>query len=138
MDDILIAIEGNQKHHRMIVHDILDLLEEESFFLKPTKCKFEQETVDYLGITITNGTICINPMKRKGLVAWPCVLKTVKQLQSTLGVLGYQRPFIKGFTAIARLLTDLLKKGKEFLWTPECMKALDDLLTIVESDLVLY
>ena len=53
-------------------------------------------------------------------------------------MLGYQRPFIKGFAAIAKPLTDLLKKGREFLWTPECTKSLDDLLTIVELDPVLY
>ena len=53
-------------------------------------------------------------------------------------MLGYQRPFIKGFVAIAKPLTDLLKKGKEFLWTPKFTKSLDDLLTIVELDLMLY
>ena len=71
MDDILVTMEGDLKCHRMIVHEVLDLLERESFFLKPTKCKFEQKTIDYLGITVTDGMICINPMKRKGLAAWP-------------------------------------------------------------------
>ena len=69
MDDILITMEGDRECHRMIVHDIPDLLKKESFFLKPTKCKFEQDTINYLGITITNGTIHIDSMKRKGLVA---------------------------------------------------------------------
>ena len=55
----------------MIVHDVLDLLEQESFFLKPTKCKFEQKTIDYLGITVMDETICIDLTKRKGLAAWP-------------------------------------------------------------------
>ena len=78
MDDILVAMEGDLKRHQMIVHEVLDLLERESFFLKPTKCKFKQKTIDYLGITITDGTIHINPTKRKGLAAWPRVLKTIK------------------------------------------------------------
>ena len=116
----------------------MDLLDEELFFLKVTKCKFKQRSIDYLGITITDGTIHINPTKRKGLASWPRVLTTLKQLQSTLGVLGYQQPFIKGFAAIAKLLTNLLKKGKEFIWTKQCTKALDNLLGIVESDPVLH
>ena len=80
MDDILIAMEGDLEHHWIIVHEVLDLLERESFFLKPIKCKFEQKTIDYLGIPMTDGTICIDLTKRKGLAAWPRVLKTVKQL----------------------------------------------------------
>jgi hypothetical protein len=39
------------------VHEALDLLEEESFFLKPAKCKFEQQLIDYLGIMVTKGTV---------------------------------------------------------------------------------
>jgi hypothetical protein len=39
------------------VHEVLDLLEEESFFLKPAKCKFEQQLIDYLGIVVTKGTV---------------------------------------------------------------------------------
>jgi Reverse transcriptase (RNA-dependent DNA polymerase) len=41
MDDILIATNNDLSLHRRIVHDVLDLLETESFFLKPSKCKFE-------------------------------------------------------------------------------------------------
>ena len=89
MDDILIAMEDDLNRHRRIVHDVLNLLDEESFFLKVTKCKFEQKSIDYLGITVMDGTICIDPTKRKGLASWPCILTTLKQLQSTLGVLGY-------------------------------------------------
>ena len=118
MDDILIATEDNLDRHQQIVYDVLELLDEESFFLKVTKCKFKQKSIDYLGITMTDGTIHIDPTKRKGLASWPQVLTTLKQLQSTLGVLGYQQPFIKGFTAIAKPLMDLLKKGAAFVWTP--------------------
>ena len=91
------------------------MLDEESFFLKVTKCKFEQKSIDYLGITVMDGTIHIDPTKRKGLANWPRVLTMLKQLWSTLGILGYQQPFIQGFTAIAKPLMDLLKKGKEFI-----------------------
>ncbi len=56
-------------------------------------------------------------MKVEGLVNWPRGLQTIKQVWSTLGVLGYQRPFIPGFTHIAQPLTNLLKKGTTFTWT---------------------
>jgi RNase H-like domain found in reverse transcriptase len=59
-------------------------------------------------------------------------------VHSTLGVLGYQWPFIPGFTKIAKPLTDLLKKEQSFQWTDECTKVVDKLITIVTNNPVLY
>jgi RNase H-like domain found in reverse transcriptase len=55
-----------------------------------------------------------------------------------LGVLGYQRPFIRGFAQLAQPLTQLLKKDRKFEWTSECTTALDTLIKIVTSDPVLH
>jgi RNase H-like domain found in reverse transcriptase len=120
------------------VHEVLDVLEEESFFLKLTKCKFEQQSIDYLGIVVTKGTVQIDPMKQNGLAAWPCQLTLVKQVCSTLGVLGYQRPFICSFAHLACPIMQLFKKEKKFEWTEECMAALDKLIGIIMSDPVLH
>jgi Reverse transcriptase (RNA-dependent DNA polymerase) len=114
MDNILITTPDNPELYEQIVHEVLELLEEESFFLKPTKCKFEQRSIKYLGIVVKEGTIHIDPTKSDRLKSWPRQLSTVKQVRSMLGVLGYQRPFIKGYVHLARPLTDLLKKDVPF------------------------
>jgi Reverse transcriptase (RNA-dependent DNA polymerase) len=57
MDDILVATTRDKVLHRKIVHKVLELLEKESFFLKPLKCKFKQESIDYLGIVVSKGTV---------------------------------------------------------------------------------
>jgi Reverse transcriptase (RNA-dependent DNA polymerase) len=137
MDDILIATNDDLSLHRRIIHDVLDLLETESFFLKPSKCKFERSSIDYLGIVVSNGAISIDPTKRDGLAAWPEQLSTVKQVRSTLGVFSYQRPFIRGFADIAKPLTELTKKDTPFIWTPQCTEAIQRLKKIVLSDPVL-
>jgi Reverse transcriptase (RNA-dependent DNA polymerase) len=124
MDDILIATTNDLPLHWQIIHDVLDLLERESFFLKPSKCKFERTSIDYLGIVVSNGTISIDLTKCNGLATWPEHLATVKQVHSTLGVFGYQRPFIRGFANIAKPLTELTKKDMPFLWTPRCTTAI--------------
>jgi Reverse transcriptase (RNA-dependent DNA polymerase) len=67
MDDILIATNDDLPLHQQIIHDILDLLEAESFFLKPSKCKFKCSLIDYLGIIVSNGAISIDPTKHDGL-----------------------------------------------------------------------
>jgi RNase H-like domain found in reverse transcriptase/Integrase zinc binding domain len=52
-------------------------------------------------------------------------------------MLGYQCPFIPNFVAITRPLTALLKKDNLFIWTPECVKALNTLIKVVTSSSVL-
>ncbi len=53
MDNILITTDNDSTCHQQIVHEVLDKLEEESYFLQLTKCKFEKEKVDYLGVIIS-------------------------------------------------------------------------------------
>ena len=55
-----------------------------------------------------------------------------------LGILGYQRPFIPGFAHIARPLTNLLKKGTNFLWMNAHSEAIEKLINITLNNPVLY
>jgi hypothetical protein len=66
------------------------MFHQESFFLKLAKCNFEQTSIDYLGIWVEGGIICINPTKKKSLAQWTCTLSSVKEVCWVLGVLGYQ------------------------------------------------
>jgi hypothetical protein len=52
VDNILVATDNNMERHQQIVHEVLDLLTEESYFLCPAKCSFEQNHVTYLGIIV--------------------------------------------------------------------------------------
>src|SRR6202012_1022819 len=131
VDDILIATGDNLERHRQIVHDVLDLLEEESYFLHPTKCTFEQRRVEYLGVVVEGGKILPDPKKTSALKDWPRTLSTVKEVRSILGVLGYQRPFIAHYADIARPLVALTKKNHPFVWTPECTTALNTLINTI-------
>ena len=90
MDDVLIATGEDLDLHRQIVHEVLDLFKRESYFLRPAKCDFEQRQITYLGVVIKGNNITIDPAKTEGLSEWPRELKTVKEVCSVLGVLGYQ------------------------------------------------
>ena len=138
MDDCLIATaEGELTLHRQMNHRLLDLFKENSYFLKPSKCIFEQLEVDFLGVQLGHGEISIDPSKIAGIKDWPTTLRSIKEVHSTLGVLGFQRPFIPGFAGIAKPLTSLLKKNITFNWMLNCTKALEQLITIVMSEPVL-
>ena len=104
MDDWWIATDSTPKGtalHWKITHEFLDQMEKKSYFLKVSKTKFEEPQMEILGWQVGAGGICIDPSKVTGIRDWPCRLKDVKQVWSTLGVLGYQQPFIKNFAAIA-------------------------------------
>ena len=113
-------------------------MEKKLCFLKVSKTKFEEPQMEILGWQVGVGGICINPSKIARIKEWPQQLKDVKQVRSTLGVLGYQRPFIKNFAAIARPLHNLTKKDTPFEWTQECTDALERLIQAVTSETVLY
>jgi hypothetical protein len=131
VDDVLVATDNNMERHRQIVHEVLDLLTEESYFLRPAKCSFEQNHVTYLGIIVEGNKLLPDPKKTGALKDWPRTLNTVKQVCSILGVLGYQRPFIPNYADIARPLVALTKKDQPFCWTPDCTNALNQLITII-------
>jgi hypothetical protein len=76
-------------------------MEECSYFLKPKKCQFEKEEMEILGWLVGGGRVRIDPAKVKGISEWPRTLKSVEEVRKTLGVLGYQQPFIQGFASIA-------------------------------------
>ena len=137
MDDILITTPDDEELHAEIVNVVLDMLATEDFFLKLSKCSFHQRTMNYLGIRIEGGIICIDPTKRNGLATWKAVLDDVHDVRSILGLFGYNCPFIKGYAHIVQPVQHLTKKDVPFVWTPECTQAICTLKAIVSSDPVL-
>ena len=85
MDDILIATKADEEFHQQIIHEVLDLLAREDFYLKLSKCLFHQGSIDYLGIWINGRHIKINPTKLHGLADWCEILQNMHEVRSTLG-----------------------------------------------------
>ena len=94
--------------------------------------------MEILGWLVGGGKAQIDPAKIKGISEWPRTLKNVSEVRSTLGVLGYQHPFIPEFAMIAWPLTNLTKKDTSFIWTQKCHDTLDKLITIITTGPVLW
>jgi hypothetical protein len=75
--------------------------------------------VPFLGHIISNGDISVDPAKVKEIVAWS-IPTIVTEILSFLGLVGYYRRFIEGFSKIAKPMTSLLEKGREFKWDEKC------------------
>ena len=69
--------------------------------------------------------------KAAGLAKWPRWLRNVKEVRRTLGILGYQCPFIKGYAQLARPLMELTQKGVPFHWEEQHMQALNHLINLI-------
>jgi hypothetical protein len=63
--------------------------------------------------------VAFDPEKIKSIMDWP-IPKDVFDIRSFMGLAGYYRRFIKGFSNIGFPVTSLQKKGVKFIWTPEC------------------
>ena len=64
MDDILIYSKRLKEHHQ-VVWEVLKRLEHYDLYLKPKKCKFEKDPMEYLGMIIRPGEVQID---RKSVV----------------------------------------------------------------------
>jgi hypothetical protein len=68
----------------------------------------------------------VDPAKVKEIVAWS-IPTTVTKVRSFLGLAGYYQRFIEGFSKIAKPMTSLLEKGREFKWDEKCQESFDQL-----------
>ena len=131
IDNMIVATKGDHQCHQQIVSELLNIFQENSYFLHPTKCEFKVSKIKCLGLIVDGTTLSIDLKKADGLHNWPWTLSTVKEVQSMLGVLGYQRPFIPHYANIVRPLMNLTKKNIPVIWTQECQTALDTLINAV-------
>ena len=68
----------------------------------------------------------MDPKKIRAISDWP-LPKDVADVWSFMGLTGYYRRFIEGFSKIAYPITSLQKKGVKFAWTSRCQKSFDKL-----------
>ena len=105
-------------------------------YLKPKKCMFNTEQVEFLGLNITPGRIGMDEEKLKGIKDWLTPM-TVKQTRSFLSFTNFYWKFIDHYSEHARLLNDLMKKDKKFKWGSEQEQAFSTLKEKFTEALVL-
>ena len=70
LDDILIY-SHTVEEHRQVTHEVLQCLRAHDLYLRPEKCEFEQEEVEYLGLIIRRGKVTMDPVKVHAVTNWP-------------------------------------------------------------------
>ena len=91
-----------------------------------------QVEITFLGHQISKSGISTDPEKIRLIGEWP-IPTNLRQLRAFLGLAGYYRKFVRGFSNIAAPLHNLTKKNQQFEWTSECQGAFEELKTALMS-----
>ena len=81
--------------------------------LKPEKCEWHKEEVEFLGFTVGRYGVKMSKDKIQVVKDWPTP-KTVKNIQEFLGFVNFNRRFIKDYSTKALPLTKLTRKDTPF------------------------
>jgi hypothetical protein len=125
IDDILVFSKTEEEHaeHLSLV---LQKLREHKLYAKRSKCEFWLKEVFFLGHVVSNGGISVDPGKVNDVLNWKPPTD-VGEIRSFLGLAGYYRRFIEGFSKLAKSMTALLEKNVKFVWSDKCQASFEEL-----------
>ena len=125
INDILMYSRSELEHERHLGL-VLHTLRQHQLYAKFSKCEFWLSRVGFLGHVISVEGIYVDPQRVEAIANWEQPT-TVTEVRSFLGLAGYYRKFIEGFSKIAGPLHCLNRKGVKFEWTDKCEESFQTL-----------
>ncbi|GJR01495.1 putative nucleotidyltransferase, ribonuclease H [Tanacetum coccineum] len=125
IDDILVYSKSKEEHEQHL-RIMLEILRQNKLYAKFSKCEFWLQQVAFLGHIVSADGIIMDPSKVEAITKWPRPT-TVMEVRSFLGLAGYYRRFVEGFSRLALPLTQLMRKGEKFVWTDERNESFEEL-----------
>ncbi|GJV12344.1 putative reverse transcriptase domain-containing protein [Tanacetum coccineum] len=105
----------NKEEHKGHLKLILELLKKKELYAKFSKCEFWIPKVQFLGHVIYSKGIHVDHAKIESIKDWAS-LKSPTEIRQFLGLAGYYRRFIEGFSKIEKSMTKLTQKNVKFDW----------------------
>jgi hypothetical protein len=125
IDDILVY-SRNEEEHEGHLRLVLQKLRDHKLYAKLSKCEFWLKQVAFLGHVVSKGGISVDPSKVQDVLSWKAPT-SVSDIQSFLGLTGYYRRFIEGFSRMSKPMMKLLERDKQFNWTSACESSFQEL-----------
>ncbi|GJT26510.1 putative nucleotidyltransferase, ribonuclease H [Tanacetum coccineum] len=135
IDDILVFSKSKEEHEEHL-RTVLQILRQEKLYAKFSKCEFWLSKVAFLGHIVSAEGITMDPAKVEAITKWPRPT-SVTEVRSFLGLAGYYRRFVEGFSRLALPLTKLMRKGEKFIWNEEREKSFEELKQCLVSSPIL-
>ena len=137
IDDVIVYGKSFDEHmHR--VEEVLGRIKAAGFKLKAQKCLLLQTEVVFLGHVVSGEGVKPNPTNIAKIASWP-VPKTPRQVKQLVAMGSYYRRYVKNFASMVRPMVELTKKGKKFLWTEACQRAIERMKkALVSTDIMGY
>ena len=125
IDDILVYSKDLEDHdtHLQVV---LETLRKEHLYAKLSKCEFWLGEVSFLGHIASKEGILVDPKKIEVIIEWKPP-RNFTEVRSFLGLAGYYKRFVKGFSMTAAPMTRLLQKNVRFEWSKKCQSSFEKL-----------
>ncbi|GKD69142.1 putative reverse transcriptase domain-containing protein, partial [Tanacetum coccineum] len=111
----ILIYSKDEKEHEEHLKVILELLKKEKLYSKFSKCEFWILKVHFLGHVIDSRGIHMDPAQIESIKYWASP-KTPTEIRHFLGLTGYYRRFMEGFSKIAKPMTKHTQKGIKFDW----------------------
>ena len=131
VDIMLIGTETEEGHDKL-VEEVLRRLEENDLYVKPEKCAWKVQKVNFLGVVMGEEKIEMEENKVAGVLNWPTP-KTVRDVRKFLGLANYYRCFVKDFAKLAQPLNNLTRKEEKWKWEDKQQKAFEQLKMVFTS-----
>lgn len=137
IDDVIVFSADLQTHMQHL-KAVFDCLYNAGLKMKAEKCEFGKAELLYLGHVINGpkGIVMPCPKKAAAILDYP-VLRSPKHVAAFLGLTGYYRKMVKGYSHIALPLTLLLKRGAKFEWGPAQERAFQELKNRLTTEPIL-
>ena len=124
--DAVLVFSETMEDHLTHLSRVVERITEAGLKLKPVKCQFIRQEVDYLGHIITANGLLPSPKHVKAVLHF-AMPTSVRETQQFLGLVSYYRRFIPGFAKTARPLPELTRKYVPFQWNASCQTVFDQL-----------
>ena len=85
-----------------------------------------------MGHIISEEGISVDPEKIEAIMNWP-TLRNVIDVISFMGLVGYYKRFIEGFSKVSHAITSLQRKGIKFEWISKCEQSFQWLKYLLTS-----
>jgi hypothetical protein len=121
VDDLNVHSE-NWDEHLQHLNAVLYKLREVNLKLNPNKCYFAAKSITFLGHVVSKEGTRPDPGKIEAILHFPTP-KTITSVRSFLGLTGYYRKYIRGYSKLASPLFELTRKDVAFVWDVGCQQA---------------